>query len=767
MKTGNNPGRRLIIVSNRLPFTVEQKNGELRFKESAGGVATGLKSLLDTMPPLLSLKPDYLWVGWPGGTINDQQQSEVQARARSEFRSHAVFLSEEDFENFYQGFCNKTIWPLFHYFPSNASYDENYWLQYKKVNEAFGESLLEVVEQDDILWIHDYHLMLLPDLLRKKLPKVRIGFFLHIPFPQLEIFRLLPAVWRREILEGLLGADLIGFHTHDYMEYFLRGVQRILGYKHKIGHLAVGNRLVKVGAFPMGVDFKKFHSAAKSQEGLKKKAELRKSFGDRKIILSVDRQDYSKGILHRLQGFEAMLERNPEWHGKVTLLMIVVPSRIGIQDYEEMKKQIEELVGKINGKFSAINWVPINYHYRSVPFDTLVALYAMSDVALVTPLRDGMNLVAKEYIASRTDGTGVLILSEMAGSAKELAEAIIVNPNHREEVADALKLALEMPGREQIRRNRTMQNRLRRLDVAHWALGFIQELVAIDGSREESYAKPLSASTRAAMLRHYDRSTRRLLLFDYDGTLAPFASHPHLAKPSPELLNLLDRIGADPRNELVLLSGRDKATLENWFGSIHMDLVAEHGAWIKDFNRPWEMFTTLAADWKAKLIPILKSYADRVVGTFVEEKEFSVVWHYRNADPERGSLAARELADDLLAFTANIDVQVLQVNKAVELKNAGIHKGIAVQRWLAKGGFDFVLAIGDDRTDEDMFGILPAKAYSIRVGITPTQARFQLRAVEEVLQLLNTLTKRDYIRRILPTRVRIAEVQLAPRNREK
>jgi trehalose 6-phosphate synthase/phosphatase len=244
------------------------------------------------------------------------------------------------------------------------------------------------------------------------------------------------------------------------------------------------------------------------------------------------------------------------------------------------------------------------------------------------------------------------------------------------------------------------------------------------------------------MLRHYDRSARRLLLFDYDGTLVPFASHPHLAKPEPELLNLLDRIGADPRNALVLLSSRDKATLENWFGSVRMDLVAEHGAWIKDFNQPWEMIKPLAADWKAKLIPILKTYADRVAGTFVEEKEFSVVWHYRNADPERGSLAARELSDDLLAFTANIDVQVLQANKAVELKNAGIHKGIAGQRWLAKGGFDFVLALGDDRTDEDMFAVLPDSAYSIRVGFRPTKARFQLHRPEDVLRLLEALVLR-------------------------
>lgn len=752
MKEANTRARRIIIVSNRLPFTIERDNGEIQFKESAGGVATGLKSLLDTMPGFLSPKPEYLWVGWPGSAIGESEKPGVQARARSGFRSHPVFLSEEDFENFYQGFCNKTIWPLFHYFPSHASYDENYWLQYQKVNRVFAESLLEVAAEDDILWIHDYHLMLLPNLLRKKLPKIRIGFFLHIPFPQLEIFRLLPDAWRREILEGLLGADVIGFHTHDYMEYFLRCVQRILGAKHKIGHLAVGQRMVKVGSFPMGVDFKKFNGAARTPEGQKKIQELRRGFGETKIILSVDRQDYSKGILHRLQGFETMLERYPKWHGRVTLLMIVVPSRIGIQDYEGMKKQIEELVGKINGKFGAINWAPIIYHYRAVPFDTLAALYAMSDVALVTPLRDGMNLVAKEYIASRTDRSGVLILSEMAGAAKELAEAIIINPNHREEIAEALKAALDMPGREQIRRNRIMQKRLRRSDVAHWAMDFIRELVSAAPKSERFDAKPLGPAAKTALLRDYERSERRLLLFDYDGTLVPFAAYPHLAKPSGELSELLGCLAADPRNELVLLTGRDKAALQEWFGSLPIGLVAEHGAWVREPGKSWEMVKPLGAAWKAKLLPILKMYADRMPGAFVEEKEFSLVWHYRNADSERGVLAARELTDDLLAFTASIDVQVLQANNAVEVRNAGIHKGLAGERWLSRGGFDFILAIGDDQTDEDIFSVLPERAYSIRVGtMAPTRARFLLHGPDEVLRLVAALVKKTTGAALHPT----------------
>jgi trehalose 6-phosphate synthase/phosphatase len=493
----------------------------------------------------------------------------------------------------------------------------------------------------------------------------------------------------------------------------------------------------------MGVDFKKFQSTAGNPEVQKEKEELRRNFGGTKIILSVDRQDYSKGIIHRLQGFETMLEREPQWHGKVTLLMIVVPSRIGIEDYEGMKKEIEELVGKINGKYGAISWVPINYHYRSVPFETLVALYNMSDVALVTPLRDGMNLVAKEYIASKSDRSGVLILSEMAGSAKELAEAIIVNPNHREEIAEALKLALEMPREEQIRRNRIMQNRLRRYDVAHWATDFLRELVSAGPSRQLSRARPLSPTARAALVRHYDQSARRLLLLDYDGTLVPFAGRPESARPGRELLDLLDHLGAEPGNELVLLSGRDKATIENWFGSLPIGLVAEHGAWIKDFQKPWKTMKLLGSEWKSNLLPILKLYADRLPGAFVEEKEFSLVWHYRDADPERAAFAARELSDDLMAFTATIDVQVLQGHKVVEVRNAGVDKGTASQRWLSKSSFDFILATGDDRTDEDMFAALPREAYSIRVGSAPTRARFLLGAPDQVVRLLEVLIRRE------------------------
>jgi trehalose 6-phosphate synthase/phosphatase len=737
--------QRIIVVSNRLPFSIEQKDGRIYFRESSGGVATGLKSLLDAMPSLLPFEPDCLWVGWPGATIGDDHVEHVRSRARSEFRSHPVFLSEEDFENFYQGFCNKTIWPLFHYFPTNAEYHETYWQQYQRVNKVFCETLQKMIRPGDFLWIHDYHLMLLPDLIRRVSPKVHIGFFLHIPFPQFEIYRLLPVLWRRELLEGMLGADLVGFHTHDYAKYFLGCVQRILGHKQRMGEVMLDRRTVKVATYPMGVDYQKFHQAARSPGVLKEIAKYREVFGATKIILSVDRQDYSKGIIHRLRGFETFLDKYPQWRGKVTFLMVVVPSRIGIQDYEGTKNQIEELVGRINGKFGAIHWAPIIYQYRSVSFETLVAFYALSEVALVTPLRDGMNLVAKEYIASRTDQTGVLILSETAGSAKELTDAILINPSHREEIAGALEVALAMPRYDQERRVHVMQNRLRRHSIARWATDFLGEILCMNPSVGNSYAKALDSSCQTRLIQQYDCSLNRLLLFDYDGTLVPFTSYPQLAKPSRQLLNCLHRLGANPRNELVLLSGRDKATLENWFGALPISLVAEHGAWIKEHEKQWQMAQPLRAEWKATLLPMLQSYTDRVPGAWVEEKEFCLVWHYRVADEERATLAARELTDDLIELTANIDVQVVQGNKTVEARCAGVHKGMASQTWLVKFPFDFILAIGDDLTDEEMFTVLPGRAWSVRVGNRPTRARFHLPGPDEVLQLLDTLSDSEHI----------------------
>ena len=735
--------QRLVVVSNRLPFNVSIEDGRFVFHESAGGLVTGLSAYIESRKRTLTPSPEHVWVGWSGSNVEAPLREELKKEVRTRFQSYPVFLSEEEMDQFYLGFCNATIWPLFHYFPSFTVYQANFWEQYKHVNEVFCETLLDVVRQGDLVWIHDYHLMLLPRMLKARAPHLPVGFFLHIPFPSFEVFRLLPGKWRREILEGLLGSDLLGFHTFEYVQHFLQSALRILGHEHHMGQILTSERIVKVDSFPMGIDFDKWSIALNNPDIRREEIDLKNTLSQVKVILSVDRLDYSKGVLNRLEGFEIFLETNPQYHGRVVLLMVVVPSRIGVHHYDLMKRQIEELVGKVNGRFGRVDWTPVVYQYRHVPFQSLVALYSVSDICLVTPLRDGMNLVAKEYIATRKDGMGVLILSEMAGAAKELAEAIIINPNNREEIAEALKEALETSVEEQRRRNQIMQRRLRRYDVTRWANDFIQALLAIKDEQKRLQARLMTPETRDELMESFESAERRLLLLDYDGTLVSYAVEPQMARPTELVLNLLGDLASTPANAVVLTSGRDKKTLETWFGMLPLSLVAEHGVWIKERNKDWRMTKPLSIDWKPRIAPLLETYTDRLPGSFVEEKEFSYVWHYRKADPELASLRAKELVDDLVHFTANIDVQVVQGNKVVEVRNAGVDKGTAALHFLSKNRFDFILAVGDDWTDEDLFKIVPPTAYSIRVGITQSYARFNLPGPTDVLELLHELRKSE------------------------
>ena len=372
---------------------------------------------------------------------------------------------------YYHGFCNRTIWPLFHYFPLYTTYSEEYWQAYERVNTAFANIVAGIAKPNDIIWVHDYHLMLLPKLLRERLPRATVGFFLHIPFPSFEVFRLLP--WREQIMEGLLGADLIGFHTHDYTGHFLDSAHRLLGYEVAMGQLTVDDRVVRADAFPMGINYDQFSGVASDEKAQAEIKRFRKKTRDCKVILSVDRLDYTKGIPQRLEAFSVFLDNNPKFQRKVIFVLLVVPSRTRVEHYVQLKQQVDGLVGEINGKHGAIGWMPIWYLYRPLPFHSLAALYRLADVALVTPLRDGMNLVAKEYVATKTDGKGVLILSETAGAAQELGEALIINANNQEDIAQALAKALEMPEQEQIERNRIMQKRLRHYNVERWANEFI------------------------------------------------------------------------------------------------------------------------------------------------------------------------------------------------------------------------------------------------------------------------------------------------------
>ncbi len=731
---------RLLVISNRLPVTVTRADGRLKFQESVGGLVTGLSAYLASLKDSAFTESEYVWVGWPGIAVEDNAQAEVKA-ALEELQAYPVFLPEATMENFYHGFCNKTIWPLFHSFPSYAQYHETHWAHYRQVNEAFCNAVMEIIKPGDAVWIHDYHLMLLPELIRARMPDTPVGFFFFFFFPPFEMFRLLPWKWRKEMLQGLLGSDLIGFHTFEYTEYFLRCVLRTLGGEHNLGRMLINDRIVKADTFPMGIDYRRFSGAVNEPEVRREKAELERTLAGLKVVLSIDRLDYTKGIINRLQGYESFLEKNPQWRKKVTLVMVVVPSRVGVERYQETKRQIDELVGKINGRFGSFNWTPILYQYKFLPFHPLTALYSVSDAILVTPLRDGMNLIAKEYLAVRAEQPGVLILSEMAGASNELGEAVVINPNNVEEIADALKDALSMPAEEQLQRNRVMQRRLKRYDVVRWADDFIRGLASLREEQKVLEARLLDTDEREQLLQDFGCARRRILLLDYDGTLSPLVEHPQMAAPSEELLKTLAALSKKHGARVVLISGRDKDTLQRWFGNLPIEMAGEHGAWLKERGKQsWHMLKPLDNGWKSQILPIMEMYADRLPGSFIEEKAYSIAWHYRKADAELASIRAKELMDNLVSFTASADIQVYRGHKVVEVRAAGVNKGHSSLHFTSKEKFDFILAIGDDETDEDMFKALPKTAYTIRVGMIASHARFNLRSQTEVGQLLCQLS---------------------------
>jgi trehalose 6-phosphate synthase/phosphatase len=717
-----------IIVSNRLPVSIERKDGKLLYAPSAGGLATGLGSIYK--------QGNNIWIGWPGLYLHeDSEKAEVESVLKEENMA-PVYLTKEDIEKFYEGFSNSTLWPLFHYFPKYVEFEEEFWESYKYVNTLFCEAIMQYAEKDDIIWIHDYQLLLLPTMLREKLPDASIGFFQHIPFPSYEIFRIL--VWREELLRGMLGADLLGFHTYDDVQHFLSSVSRITGIDNKMGEMRVGSRICNVDSFPMGIDYQKFENAAVSPETQKEIKNYRDELGSQKLIISIDRLDYSKGIPERLKALYEFFSRYPEYKEKVSLIFVLVPSRDKVPLYKQLKMEIDELVGRINGKFGTMSWTPIYYFYRGFPFQSLSAFYTMSDVALVTPLRDGMNLVCKEYIASKKDQTGVLILSEMAGAAKELSEAIIVNPNDINQLVDALHQALTMPKEEQQRRNYELQNILQRYDIHHWVHVFMQELSEIKDRQRQFEVHRLNYTFRQQILDNYKNAKSRIIFLDYDGTLVEFNADPRKVAPDDDLKILMNRLSADPKNKIVIISGRDKDTLEDWFGNTRIDMIAEHGVWLKEGRIYWSLIDYLSDEWKKDIRPILELYVDRTPGSFIETKDFSLVWHYRKADKALGELRARELIGNLQYLITNMPIKILEGNKVIEVKNAGINKGVAALRWLHEP-YDFILAAGDDLTDEDTFSVMPESSYTLKVGYSPSIANFNISSVTEMRGLLRAM----------------------------
>ncbi len=729
-----------IIVSNRLPIQLTKLDNSFEFTPTSGGLATGMNSVHKGQ--------ESLWIGWPG-INNDEIDKKTWAPLKKSLKREGYFpvsLNHKEIEDFYYGLSNKSLWPLFHYFIEFSVFDEKQWKSYEEVNQKFADSVLLNIEEGDTVWIHDYQLLLCPKIIKDVRPDVTIGFFLHIPFPSFEIFRIFP--WREPLLEGILGADLIGFHTYDYERHFLSSVKRILRKEVSFNRVIMETREVVVNTFPMGIDYNKFKNAAQShfdmgadeKSDLKKQLELHKKGADEgKLILSIDRLDYTKGVVNRIKAFELFLTKYPEYLEKVRLVMLTVPSRSSVSDYKRLKKETDEIVGRVNGKFATINWTPIWYYYRAMAFDDLIDLYMTSDIAMITPVRDGMNLVAKEFVATRVKGDGVLILSEMAGASKELYESVLVNPFDLNQMADALLNAIKMPVEEQQKRNLRMQKRLQRYSVGHWANEFMKALKTKHHSIEESSVIKINEKIKTSLVEKFKSAHKRMILLDYDGTLVGYNEKPELAIPDNFLLKTLEKLLEFPSTELAIVSGRDQDFLDQWFGKLPITLVAEHGYFIKHKNQKWVGKETQLKNWKEDLIPVIETFSDRTPGTFIEEKKNSLVWHYRKTDPELAAKRAVELKTVLSSLISD-ELHLMDGDKIIEVVSGRYNKGTAVSEILGDKASDFILCFGDDITDEFMFNDLPSHAVNVKVGKKNTKANYCIDKPHDVVSLLNALT---------------------------
>lgn len=720
--------KRTIIISNRLPIRIEKQDGELKFIQSEGGLATGLGSIYK--------RENNIWIGWPGYIPESEEEKETIRERLAEFNLIPVFLSSEQIEGYYEGFSNEVLWPIFHYRLSYAVYKQENWQYYQEVNQIFCDAVwAQQLNDKDEIWIHDYQLMLLPRLIRQGDANISIGYFQHIPFPPDEIFRCIP--WRDELLEGVLGADLIAFHTYNDTQHFLNAGTHILGLTIKNNCLQVGDRSVYVEVYPMGIDYAKFNSLAESQEVQTRVKSIKEHYQNRKIILSIDRLDYSKGILERLYAFENFLINWPQYSNQVVLYMLVVPSRDTVPQYKLLRDEIDRLVGHINAVYGTNEWTPIAYYYNTYPVEELSALYVAADVCLVTSLRDGMNLVCKEYVASKESEPGVLILSELAGAAKELLDAIQVNPNAIDEISNAIVQALEMPEDEQRKRMDDNIAIVKKFNINHWVKLFFNRLREIKHIQKNEMSRKVRDGVREMIFNQYQNSRKRLFFLDYDGTLIGFHKDADAAAPTISLHRILEKLQSDDANQIVIISGRPRETLARWFGDKDYYLVAEHGAWTNYPSRTWTHRPQLSKRWKIPVKHIMTKFANITAGASVEEKSYSLAWHYRKAQQGLGQLRSQELVDTLRYLIPQHGLQLLQGDKVIEVKNGEVNKGLAALEIVNHYQPDFIFAMGDDVTDEDMFIELPSSAFTVKVGNKKSEAHFYVESQEDAVNLVH------------------------------
>jgi trehalose 6-phosphate synthase/phosphatase len=709
----------LIVASNRLPVTIERGRRGPQMRRSTGGLVAAID------PALRAL--GGRWLGWLGGPGTPPDLD-------SGYALETIEISASEVRRYYEGYSNRTLWPLFHTFPERVRLDPRYWDTYDAVNRRFAEGIARQLGPRDLVWIHDYHLLRCARHLRELRPDARIALFVHIPFPPFDVYRVLPQY--RDVLLGMLACDLVGFHSPGYVSNFLDCVERLLGERvdHGAGRVEHGARTVQVGAFPLGIDYASFEKRARDADPGEQGAE--------RIILGVDRLDYTKGLPERLLAFERLLERHREHRGNVVFLQLAVPSRPKVSDYKHLKRQIDELVGRVNGRFGGPRWTPIHYLYRSVDPDRLAALYRDAAVALVTPLRDGMNLVAKEFVACQVAEPGVLVLSRLAGAAETMEEALRVNPYNVDGVAEALHRALMLPAEDRLARMRALQQRERDHDVLAWCNQFLASAAAPRGA-----LAPVGPEDFERWIGPLARRWPLVVFFDYDGTLAEIAPHPTLAQLSPSMREALATCAARSDTELVIVSGRALSDVRAMVGVPNLVYAGNHGLEIEGPGMVPFRHPDLAhyVERARRLAPELTAIC--IEGAWVEEKGASLTLHYRGVAHDRqAGLASAARARISAAGFAPRDARCAVEARPPIAWDKG-HAALHVLRERHGQAWSTQLRAvyaGDDDTDEDAFRALQGLGVTFRVGTAekPTIAQRRLRDVSAVEAMLRWLAAR-------------------------
>ncbi|CAM8988859.1 unnamed protein product [Rhodiola kirilowii] len=783
---------RMIIVGNQLPLRAHraEDNGQWQFSWDEDSLLLQLKDGLGD-------DVEVIYVGSLRDEIDPSEQDEVAQTLLDTFKCVPAFIPPELFSRFYHGFCKQQLWPLFHYMlplspDLGGRFDRSLWQAYVSVNKIFADKVMEVINpDDDYVWVHDYHLMILPTFLRKRFNRVKLGFFLHSPFPSSEIYRTLPV--RDELLRALLNSDLIGFHTFDYARHFLSCCSRMLGlsYHSKRGYIGLEyyGRTVSIKILPVGIHKEQLRSVISLPETVSKVSELHKKFKGKTVMLGVDDMDIFKGISLKLLALEQLLIHHPEKRGKVVLVQIANPARGRGRDVQEVQAETYSTVERINAKFGTQGYDPVVLIDTSLQFYERIAYYVIAECCLVTAVRDGMNLIPYEYVISRQGNEkldealgldllvpkrSMLVVSEFIGCSPSLSGAIRVNPWNVDAVAESMDSALTLSESEKAMRHEKHYRYVSTHHVGYWAQSFLQDLQRSckDHVRRRCWGLgfglgfrviALDPNFRKLSVEHivsaYKRTKCRAILLDYDGTMMLQNNHKSISKaPNTEAIEILNSLCRDLKNIVFLVSGKDRKTLAEWFSSCeNLGLAAEQGYFIRpNKNTDWKTCVSVTDfDWKQIAEPVMQLYTETTDGSSIETKESALVWNYQYADPDFGSCQAKELLDHLESVLSNEPVSVKSGQHIVEVKPQGVNKGLVADHllnsMLGQGMLpDFVLCIGDDRSDEDMFEVIMgavggpslspvAEVFACTVGRKPSRAKYYLEDTIEILRMLQGL----------------------------